>query len=36
MELDLMSRRQKIELYGQAADLLTAALARFPQDLKIG
>ena len=28
-----MSRRQKIELYGQAADLLTAALARFPQEM---
>lgn len=31
MELETMTRQQKIELYGHAANLLTAALERFPQ-----
>ena len=33
MELRSMSRQQKIDLYGQATSLLTAALARFPQEM---
>ena len=28
-----LNRQQKIALYGQAAELLTAALARFPQEM---
>jgi hypothetical protein len=33
MDLEAMSREQKIKLYGQAATLLTADLARFPQEM---
>ena len=33
MEVEVMNRQQKIQLYGQAASLLTAALERFPREM---